>query len=43
MPGSTVTSGMKIFGNAATIGVSRAAFVFLADRARWISAKFVVQ
>jgi hypothetical protein len=42
-PGMTVTSGMKIFGYAAMIGVRRAALMFFADSARWTSAKLVVQ
>ncbi len=43
MPGMTMTNGMSAFGNAAMIGVRRAADMFFADRARWTSAKFVVQ
>ena len=42
-PGMTVTAGMKIFGNAAIRGVRWLALRSLAERARWISAKFVVQ
>ena len=42
-PGMMITNGTKIFGQAPMIGVSRAAFMFLADSARWTSAKFVVQ
>ena len=38
-----VSAGMKIFGKAPISGVRRAADMFLADRARWTSAKFVVQ
>ncbi len=34
---------MKIFGKAAISGVRLAAFRFFADRARWTSAKLVVQ
>ena len=43
MPGMTMTSGTSVLGKAPMIGVSRAAFRFLADSARWTSAKFVVQ
>ena len=43
MPGTMMTRGMNDFGNAAMIGVRRAADMFFAERARWTSAKFVVQ
>ena len=38
-----MTSGISAFGYAPMIGVRRAADMFLADSARWTSAKFVVQ
>ena len=38
-----ITNGISSFGQAPMIGVSRAAFMLLADSARWTSAKFVVQ
>ena len=42
-PGMMVRAGMKIFGYAPISGVRWAADRSLADRARWTSAKFVVQ
>ena len=38
-----MTSGTSVLGKAPMIGVIRPAFMFLADSARWTSAKFVVQ
>ena len=43
MPGMTMTSGTSVLGKAPMIGVIRPAFMFLAESARWTSAKFVVQ
>ena len=42
-PGRMMIAGRKIFGKAPISGVRRAADMFLADSARWTSAKFVVQ
>jgi hypothetical protein len=42
-PGITTTNGMNSLGKAAISGVRRAADRFLAARARWTSAKLVVQ
>jgi hypothetical protein len=42
-PGTTTRKGMSILGKAAISGVRRAADRFLAARARWTSAKLVVQ
>ena len=38
-----MTSGISALGNAAMIGVRRAADMSSAESARWTSAKFVVQ
>ena len=38
-----MTSGTSALGKAPMIGVIRPAFTFLAESARWTSAKFVVQ
>src|SRR3954454_4647796 len=42
-PGRIITKGRNSFGTAPISGVRSAADRFLADRARWTSAKFVVQ
>jgi hypothetical protein len=43
MPGRIMMNGSTSFGNAPISGVRWAADRFFADRARWTSAKFVVQ